>query len=150
MNTKVDRELVELAEQYRSVVPDDFFREVDSLSADLAQNRPLMKMTQKGGKRDQTSSRLKAAILEELSVLLCTDEPRYASVRNDSKKITKDAVHFMAGVIVATVGVTSGVATGGVAFIAIACARVGVGVFCKLNPPPKGATLIRPEGKKTR
>jgi hypothetical protein len=75
-----------------------------------------------------------AAIVRELSLLLCSDDARYASVRSDGQKLSRDGVRFVAGVIVGALGLTAGAATACVALVAMACLKVGVGVFCRLNP----------------
>ncbi|MEO8657984.1 MAG: hypothetical protein ABI693_05915 [Bryobacteraceae bacterium] len=136
MKRVTNTEVIYLAEQYRADVPDGFLREVDILAADLVQERVIAPVRSKGGRRHQPSNtQIKSAILGEISLLLCSDDPKYKSLRGQGNGVTKDAVHFIAGVIVATLGLASGAATGCVAFLVLACARVSVGVYCRLNPP---------------
>jgi hypothetical protein len=137
---KADQELVELAEKHRRFLPKDFLRDVDAVAADLAADRSIELMRTKGQSARRSSNvRIRSAILEELSLFLCTEDPRYASVRGEGKKVTKSVVQFVAGVIVGSLGLASGAATGCVAFLALACAHVGIGAFCRLNPPPGSA-----------
>lgn len=136
MSARASRELVDIAEQYRSLVPQGFLAEVDTLASDLVQNRPVVAMRSKGRRGVAfTNARIKAAILDEISLFLCTDDARYEGLRGEGRELGKDAVHFIAGIVVGTLGLASGVATGCVAFVALACAKVGIGTFCRLNPP---------------
>jgi len=137
MTKRVDPELVAFAEEHRQFLPEGFLEEVDALESELVQDRSILPLRAKGrGRRKNSNVRIRAAILEELSLFLCSDDARYKDLRGTGKKLTKDATKFIAGVIVGTLGITSGIATGCVAFVALACMRVGIGVFCRLNPPP--------------
>lgn len=135
----VNRELVSLAEQHRDEVPPDFIREMDSVEADLAAGRELTVVRSRGGsksRRKVSSSDIKSAVMQEISIFLCTNDPKYKSLRGQGNVLGKDVVHFIAGFIVASLGIASGMATGCVAFAALACTKVGIAVFCRLNPPP--------------
>jgi len=137
MASNLDSELVAFAERYRCFLPDGFQEEIDVLKSELAQQRSIVPLRAKGrGSRRQSNVSIRAAILQELSLFLCTDDARYADLRGNGRKLTKEVVQFMAGVIVGLLGVASGVATACVAFLALACARIGLGTFCRLNPPP--------------
>jgi hypothetical protein len=122
-----------MAEELRAELPSGFREEVDRFAADLAQGRGLTDRRAKG-RRSQTNAAVTAAIVRELSLLLCSDDARYASVRSDGQKLSRDGVRFVAGVIVGALGLTAGAATACVALVAMACLKVGVGVFCRLNP----------------
>ena len=135
----INTALVNLAEEHRAEVPNEFLREMDSVAADLASGRELVAVRSKGrrGVRGKVSSAdIRSAILEEIRLFLCTNDPKYKAMRGEGHAIGKDVVHFMAGFVVATLGIASGMATGCVAFAVLACTRVGVAVFCRLNPPP--------------
>jgi hypothetical protein len=93
---------------------------------------------------------IRAAILEELRLFLCTDHSRYKNLRTQGKKLTKDAILFIAGVIGGTLSLPAGVATACVAFIALACLRVGAGTFCRLIPSPAQEQHNAPETKKLK
>ena len=137
MRKAVDKDLVALAEQYRDQLPPDFQRHIDALTSDLSQERPFTRLTAKGGGCGESSNaRIIAAVLDEVSLFLCADDARYAGLRNQGRKLGKDVVHFIAGIVVGTLGLTTGVATGCVAFVVLACSRIGVGAFCRLHPPP--------------
>lgn len=139
MRRPVDLNLVAFAEEHRHLLPEGFVEEIDSLESQLTQNIPVLATRAKGSRRSSkmTNARICAAILQELSLFLCTDEPRYQELRGTGRKLTKEVVHFIAGVIVGTLGIASGMAVACVAFVAIACLRVSLATFCRLNPPSR-------------
>lgn len=133
-----DREVVAVAEKYRADVPAEFLRELDSLAADLASGQEIVNVRAKGRRRvgrEPSSGDIKSVIIDELWLLLCTNDPKYKKLRGKGDVIGTDVVHFIAGVVVASLGLASGMATGCVAFAVLACTRVGVAVFCRLNLP---------------
>jgi hypothetical protein len=136
-------ELEELAESHRGKLPADFFTGLTELEADLARGRwpeePRPRgeaQAKKGGKR-KTKPGLRTAVLEELRLLLCTNDGRYKEVREQGQSLTKVGIAAVAGYVAAALGVSLGLATGAVAFIALAVLRVGAGAFCRLHPPPE-------------
>ncbi len=146
MPIPVDPELVVFAEQHRHLLPEGFMEEIDALESQLVQNVPIRPTRVKGQMDASTpsNSELRAAVLKELSLFLCSDDTRYTDLRGTGRKLSKDAVHFIAGVIVGTLGIASGMATACVAFVALACLRVGVATFCRLNPPPRKLRGVDP------
>lgn len=76
---------------------------------------------------------------EEMRVLLCTEEPKYAAVREAIKRWTENANQAMAVAVAAAVGETLGIDEGPlVAFVALVfgeAARVGVDVWCARGCP---------------
>ena len=138
MPQRIDRAFVAFAEQHRPLLPEGFIQEVDALEAELVQNRSIQPMVAKGRGRAWKTSNvgIRAAVLEELRLFLCTDHSRYKDLRTQGGKLTKDAVLFIAGVIGGILSLPAGVATACVAFLAMSCLRVGVGTFCRLMPAP--------------
>jgi hypothetical protein len=151
MLQRIDPEFIAFAEQYRQFLPEGFIQEVHSLESELVQNRPIQSIAAKGrGKAWKTANiSIRAAILGELALFLCGDHSRYKDLRTQGRKLTKDSVIFIAGVIAGTLGITSGAATAGVAFVALACLRVGVGTFCRLYPLPAKDQLRYRDGKRS-
>jgi len=140
---RIDPELIAFSEEHRALLPDGFAQEVDSVESALASGRTLEAFRTKGkGIAKKSNAGIRAAILDELSLYLCTDHPRYAELRSAEKTFTKQVMLVVAGVIAATVGISTAVATACVSFLALACLRIGVATFCRLNPPPA-------EGKKS-
>ncbi len=71
---------------------------------------------------------------EEMRVILCTEEPKYAKVREEITRWTENASQAMAVVVAAAVGGTLGIDEGPlVPFVALVfgyAASVGVDVWC--------------------
>lgn len=148
MVSRVERDLSAIAEAHRRFLPKGFEEEVAALEVELDGGRSVLAMRQKGKKvRKDSSIRIRTAILEELSLFLCSDHDRYRDLKESGAELSKESVQFISGVVVGALGVTSGVATGCVAFIALATLRVGIGVFCKLNPPPQQSKVSQKRKK---
>jgi hypothetical protein len=137
-------ELIELAEQYRGKLPADFFEGLPALEADLARGQwpqeplPRGEPGKKKGKKALKPG-VRAAVLEELRRLLCTDDGRYKEVRDQGHSLTKVGIVAVAGYVAAALSIPVALATGTVAFITLAVLQVGVGAFCRLHPPSEPA-----------
>ncbi len=115
--------------QHRDALPPQFFSDLNIVEAELARGDLPEDLVSKGEPRD-TIPGARSAILFELHRLLCTDDPFYGSVRSGAKEVTQDAAKIMGGVIAGTCGLTVLVATGMVAFLALAVMKLGAGLYC--------------------
>lgn len=74
---------------------------------------------------------------EEFRVLLCTDEPRYADVREKASKLSSDYTTALVAAVSAAMGAAIGVAaatiTPLVALLLLVLARVGKSAICNLS-----------------
>jgi hypothetical protein len=141
----IDPELIELAEEHRHLLPRGFNQEADAVEAALSKGQTLLAFRSKGrGKAKKSNVGIRAAVLEELRLFLCTEDVRYKDLQAGGKSLTKQSVLVIAGWVAATLGITTGIATACVSFLALAILRLGVATFCRLNPPPaadpKGAS----------
>lgn len=132
MTEEIDLELIEIAEQHREFLTDDFF-EYRSYVEDSFQDKewpnPLLS---RGGKIGKLS-KIVDAVLEELYLLLCSNHKRYKEVRKQGKAFSKIALPAVASYIGATFGISIGMATGFVGFLSISVFKIGTGVFCRLR-----------------
>lgn len=131
----IDREMIELAENHRQSLGEEFFSYRDEIEANLLRSRWPEIPKARGPESTPERVKLADAILSELRVLLCTDEERYADVRKQGGAWSKTAITAVAGYITASLGVSAGLATGGVVFISLVILRVGVGAFCRVATP---------------
>ena len=148
-----EMELMEFAESQRGKLPDRFFAELSAMEADLARGRwpqeprsrsvrSLASVPKK--QQDALKPGLRSAILAELRLLLCGNDPRYRDVRERGKALSKAGLGAVSAYVAGAVGISLGVATAAVAFIALALCRLGVGVFCRITAPPD---VFAPAGK---
>ena len=129
MNLSVD--IVALAEKNRERVPEGFLEELDIVERALAAGWRMEEVRERGGgSSGGRNLRICRVVLEELRVLLCTEDERYAGVREGGRGVTGAAVALMAEVVAREVGVDVDVGTACVAFVAAMCVKVGVRVFC--------------------
>lgn len=133
-------DLKRFVDDYRASLPAGFDEEVLLLESDLAEGRKLATWQPRGAENEIdhvtiNNVSLRNAILRELSLFLCSDHPRYADVRGRGKELTSISVSMIAGYLAATIGLSLGVATAAVGFIALAISRVSLGVFCQLCDP---------------
>lgn len=141
--TSNTRSLQALAEEYRGALPSEFFNELDRIHAELAEGRFPSPLTTRGAKSGLLP-RVIDAVLQELHTLLCTGDPTYADERRAGHRITKDTVHFVAGLVVGKLGATDHELVVGVAaYLALLIARMGIRVFCRLSGPRKDAKKPR-------
>ena len=134
-----DPELLRVAEEWRARLDASFFQYRDYVEARLEENEwpePLRFYSAETG-ADESQARLVDMIMAELHLLLCSNDKRYGEVRKSGKVFSQAALPAVAAYVAGACGVSVGLATGGVAFIAIAVFRVGVGVFCRASSGAK-------------
>jgi len=143
-------ELIELTHRYQKDLPADFFTDLVGVASDLAVARrpPVSRPLEAEAVAESTeaakgwSIRLREAILEEIFLLLCTDDPKYQNVREAGKALSKPGVTAIAGALSAVfVGVPIGLLTGAVAYLVLLVARVGANSLCRAYsaaPGPQG------------
>ena len=153
MPSKTEQELAVLAAAYREYLPEGFEEEVAVIETELAGGRDILAIRERGSRgRKGSVARIRSAVLEELSLFLCSKDPRYKDLRKTGNTLSKDAANFIAGVVAGALSLSAGVATGCVAFLSLAALRVGIGTFCRLNPPPskekKKDSKKKPDKKK--
>ena len=98
-------ELIELTHRYQKDLPADFFTDLVGVASDLAVARrpPVSRPLEAEAVAESTeaakgwSIRLREAILEEIFLLLCTDDPKYQDVREAGKALSKPGVTAIAG-----------------------------------------------------
>ena len=79
-------------------------------------------------------------ILGELSLYLCTSDPKYDTLRSQGENATTALVAMLGGTVATKFAISSMTATACVAYVALAVVKLGVGVFCDRYPPPSGPT----------
>lgn len=136
MTEREERELQELAEMGRKLLPKEFFAFNDSVDTLVRTGVLRPKTRTRDGSEESWSSRIGLAALEQLRMYLYTDDGRYKDVRAKGKSLARSAVQAIAAYIAGAFGLTVGVATAAVAFLALAITRIGVGTFCELTNRP--------------
>jgi hypothetical protein len=84
-------------------------------------------------KKDETGATLAQAILQELRILVCENDPKYRGVRKSGKDFLKQAIPAIAGYVAAMFGIAIALATSAVAAGALILVRVGTEVFCRVS-----------------
>jgi hypothetical protein len=140
------RELAALAEENRAYLPPAFFEELSAIETSLVLGQDPTEVmrglsekrrAKKRGAGAEYSPELRNALLTELSILLCTDDPKYAHVRGFGRQVTAPSVKAIAAIIAgATFGPVFGLVVGMAAFIGLAIGSIGVEAYCRLRPPP--------------
>lgn len=148
MSFEVAHELADIAERARGLLDAEFFRQRDYVDQCLTRGGWPASLLKRGSGGERRKPELVPAILEELVVLLCTDDRRYLDVRKKGADFSRVVLPVVAGYVAGTVGVPLAVATGAVAFIAISVLRVGQGVFCRVAT--HGAARRRPGATKKK
>jgi hypothetical protein len=134
---------IHYANKRSQYLPDEFFDDLSNVELSLERGAwPEVPINR--GRNGRSIPAIRAAILEELRKLLCTSDPRYRKVRGQGKGISQAAVVAIAGYIATTFGIALAFATGAVAFLSLLLLRLGVGVFCAVNPPPDNPQSIEP------
>ncbi len=132
-----DDVLAQLALLHRNDVPPTFAVEAFDLRANIPSERILEREEPTG---QHTNQSIRTLIVRELSIYLCTDDPKYGSLRSQGENATTALVAMLGGTVATTLGLPLATATGCVAYVALAVAKLGVGVFCDLCPPPLAPT----------
>lgn len=133
MNNELPPEIIGLAEEHRNELSSDFFVYYDDLERQLGQRRLPERLRTRGETSEVWYSELGPAIIDELRLFLCTNDERYASVREKGEGVGQTAIAAIAGSLAAQFGLAVGATTGAVAFIALAVMKIGVSVFCRLT-----------------
>ena len=130
----VDAEIAKLAVRYRSCLPDGFLEERDAVAADLAAGRSVDSMQPRGqgSARNRAISKL---VLAELSLLLCTEDPRYETLRQGAHVVEMTVASTIGEVVSEQLALDQETAVGCVVFLWQVCRRLGVDRFCRLCPP---------------
>jgi hypothetical protein len=134
-----DPQLLQIAEASRGRLDTSFFQYRDYVETKLENSEwpePLRFYSAETSV-DESQARLVDLIVAELHLLLCTTDNRYKDVRSKGKIFSQAALPAVAAYVAGACGISVGLATGGVAFIAIAVFRVGVGVFCRVSSGAK-------------
>jgi hypothetical protein len=125
-----NHDLILLAEEHRGDLPPGFDAMSQELEVLLANGRDIPHLTRGDG--GSLNHRIRKAVLQELRGFLCTDDPRYAQVREHGGTITRTSTAGIAAYVAGAVGISAGMATACVAFVALAVLNVGVGTFCRV------------------
>lgn len=130
-------ELSALAEPQRDDLGLEFFGYRDYVEGQLMEGHWPSEQKFRGF-HNAWSAKLSHAALAELRTLLCTSDERYAEVRTRGQDFTKAALPAVAGYVGAAAGVGIGLATAGVAFVALTILKVGLNTFCRAYEEPAG------------
>ena len=133
MQEAMTLELAELAERHRGELPIGFFQSRDFIEASLSAGHWPDELRERAVIGRDEAARLANAVLKELHVLFCTSDSRYKGIREEGDKFCSIAVPAVASSVATALGITSGVATGAVAFVALAVLKIGTAVFCRLS-----------------
>jgi hypothetical protein len=145
-----DPELIELTQRYQKDMPAGFFTDLVGVASDLAvARRPVVSRTRGAEVATEAteevkgwSTRLREAILDEIYLLVCTNDRKYKDVREAGKALSKPGVTAIAGTLSAVfAGVPIGLLTGAVAYLVLLVARVGANSLCRAY-----SSAPRPEG----
>lgn len=129
-SSSIDLELIRLAESSRGELDRDFFQVRDFAQSRLEASVWPGLLAERGPWRE-SSARLVDACLHELRILMCTDDPKYSEVRRAGGGFSAACVPVVAGVVAASLGIATGVASAGVAFVALAVLEVGRNSLCR-------------------
>lgn len=127
------RDIVDMAESNRLHIDEDLLAFSAYVEHNLAQGKWPEATRAHGGRAGTARALVNDAILNQLYLLLCTDDPSYREVRSKGSVVSAGAVTAVAGYIAGAYSVGLAAATGGVSFVALAVFRVGIGVFCQLG-----------------
>jgi hypothetical protein len=145
-----DPELIDLTLKYQSSLPPEFFTDLVGVASDLAvaqwPTASLTRGTKEGVESAEApkgwSTRLREAILEEIYLLVCTEDPKYGDLRDTGRALSKPGVTAIASAVSTVfVGVPIGLVTGAVAYLVLLVARVGANSLCRAYstaPKPQG------------
>lgn len=131
-------DLAGIAENERASLDPDFFEYRDHIEHSLALADYPSEVRFRSLETNGFGAKLAAAALEELTLLLCTNDRRYAEVRARAGNFSNTVLPAVAGYVSATVGVSVAIAGAGVAFVALAILRVGVGSLCRAVKKERG------------
>lgn len=130
--------IAKLVEEYRPFLPDGFLEERDAIEADLAGGRSVDQMQAKG-KGSAENRAISKLILAELSLLLCTEDPRYTELRQGAHVVEMTVASAIGRVVSSELGLSQDTAIACVLLLWQVCRRVGVDNFCRLCPPRSNA-----------
>ncbi len=133
-----DEVLSGLARLHRHELPPHFEAEMCHWGVAASRNLDLESDEPSGDARNQS---IRDLITRELSLYLCTEDPKYESLRAEGKNATTALVAMLGATVAAALGLPLAAATGCVAYVALAVAKLGAGVFCELYPPPTPVAL---------
>jgi hypothetical protein len=133
MIDSIDPDVALVAEEHRQVLDEEFFSVSNYIELSLSNGKFPESLRFRDGAHDGKTLALVEATMKELRLLLCTNDKKYDEVRQQGSSFSKLALTAMAGYVAHACSISLGVATGGVAFLALAVFRVGVGVFCQLS-----------------
>ena len=123
-------ELLSLGRRYRANLPDDFINLLPEVRGAFARGEsPAMRLK---ARKPDANRTIREAILKELQIYLCTDDPRYRGLRGKGKKLSEAAVGVIAGFVASAVGIAAGFAIAAVAYLAAFVLDIGASVFCRI------------------
>jgi hypothetical protein len=131
-------ELQDLSEKYKGELPAGFFEYTSYAEEQLAERRSPGRWEARGLGRDE-GVKLAEAILQELTILLCGNDPKYRDVAKSGKRFAQTATAAVGGYIAAAFGIGIALATSAVAVCLLLVTRVGLGVFCRMSTDRQGA-----------
>ena len=137
-------ELVLFAEEHRGSLPAGFDAAAQELTV-LLQTGAEIDLLDRGS-RAPLNQRIRRAVIIELRAFLCTTDKRYAEVRRHGTALSRTSLASMSAYVAGAVGISAGVATACVAFVALAVTNISIGTFCQLTADDRPAV----ESKKRR
>ena len=137
MTNKDLRQLQSMAEEYRQHLPHSFFVELDRIESECAGGRLPITLTARGGSVS-SASRVGRAVMAELYIILCKNDPAYRGVRKRGSLLTSETAHLVAGLVAGKCAEDDrAMLLGAAAFLTLAVARMGLRVFCRLAVPAR-------------
>ena len=82
-------------------------------------------------KKEEKGAIIAEAILRELKILICENDPKYRDVISSTKRFVQRAIAAIAGYVAATFDIQIALATSAVAACLLVVVRVGREAFCR-------------------
>lgn len=136
MNPEIEYELRSVWEDHRQEFSKQFPQYGDYIARQLIAGQWPVLRWREGESPNQEITILNAS-LNELHLLLCTKDKRYADVRKGGDSFVKVALPAISIYLAGICGVSAGVASGALALAALTIFRVGQGTFCRVAPTLK-------------
>jgi len=127
----VVRELAEFAEAGRGELPPEYFAYLDYVEAELVARRLPEPLLDRGGPAAPWFASAGPSILNEIRLLLCTDDPKHAHVRGVGRSFVDAAVPALAAAVASGLPLPPTAAAAAVAFLLLSVLRVGAATFCQ-------------------
>ena len=127
-NTPEFNEVAKMVRQYYINIPDEYLKSVNELEICLRAKQDPIFLT-RGGVTDNVL-KIRNAILKEIRLFLCTDDPKYKDLREMEKILSTSFVMMVSKLIFSEFPIPENIAIGLVAMICEKVLKVGKDSFC--------------------